>query len=51
MRNRPTQHLGVALADHRGKPVFINVWESRCPGCIAEAENLRRFAADHPKHR
>jgi thiol-disulfide isomerase/thioredoxin len=39
----------VSLADYRGKPVVINVWGSWCPGCIAEAEDLRRFAADHPE--
>jgi thiol-disulfide isomerase/thioredoxin len=39
----------VSLADYAGKPVVINVWGSWCPGCIAEAEDLRRFAADHPE--
>jgi thiol-disulfide isomerase/thioredoxin len=39
----------VSLADYRGTPVVINVWGSWCPGCIAEAEDLRRFAADHPE--
>ncbi len=39
----------VSLAAYRGKPVVINVWGSWCPGCIAEAEDLRRFAADHPE--
>ena len=32
-----------------GKPLVINVWGSWCPGCIAEAEDLRRFAEDHPE--
>lgn len=41
----------VSLADYRGRPVVINVWGSWCPGCIAEAEDLRRFAADHPEAR
>lgn len=39
----------VSLDDYAGKPVVINVWGSWCPGCIAEAEDLRRFAADHPE--
>ena len=39
----------VSLADYAGKPVVVNVWGSWCPGCIAEAEALRRFAADHPE--
>lgn len=39
----------VALEDYAGKPVVINVWGSWCPGCVAEAEDLRRFAADHPE--
>lgn len=39
----------VSLDDYSGKPVVINVWGSWCPGCIAEAEDLRRFAADHPE--
>ena len=28
---------------------MINIWASWCPGCIAEAEDLRRFAAAHPE--
>ena len=39
----------VSLDDYAGKPVVINVWGSWCPGCIAEAEDLRRFAEDHPE--
>lgn len=39
----------VALADFRGKPVVINIWASWCPGCIAEAADLRRFAEAHPE--
>jgi thiol-disulfide isomerase/thioredoxin len=39
----------VSLERYAGKPVVINVWGSWCPGCIAEAEDLRRFAADHPE--
>ncbi len=39
----------VSLDDYAGKPVVINVWGSWCPGCVAEAEDLRRFAAEHPE--
>jgi peroxiredoxin len=39
----------VSLADYSGTPVVLNVWGSWCPGCVAEAEDLRRFAADHPE--
>lgn len=39
----------VSLDAYAGKPVVINVWGSWCPGCVAEAEDLRRFAADHPE--
>jgi thiol-disulfide isomerase/thioredoxin len=39
----------VSLDGYAGKPVVINVWGSWCPGCIAEAEDLRRFAEDHPE--
>jgi thiol-disulfide isomerase/thioredoxin len=39
----------VSLEDYTGKPLVINVWGSWCPGCIAEAADLRRFAADHPE--
>lgn len=39
----------VSLADYAGKPVVLNIWGSWCPGCAAEAEDLRRFAADHPE--
>jgi thiol-disulfide isomerase/thioredoxin len=39
----------VSLDGYAGKPIVINIWGSWCPGCIAEAEDLRRFAADHPE--
>ncbi len=45
----PVTGKRVSLADYTGKPVVINVWGSWCPGCVAEAEDLRRFAADHPE--
>lgn len=37
----------VSLDDYAGRPVVINVWGSWCPGCAAEAVDLRRFAEDH----
>ncbi len=45
----PVTGRPVSLDEYAGKPVVINVWGSWCPGCIAEAEDLRRFAADHPE--
>jgi thiol-disulfide isomerase/thioredoxin len=39
----------VDLADFRGKAVVINIWASWCPGCVAEAADLRRFAEVHPE--
>ena len=45
----PITGRSFSLADYAGKPVVINIWGSWCPGCAAEAEDLRRFAADHPE--
>lgn len=45
----PVTGQTVDLAEHAGKPVVINIWASWCPGCIAEAEDLRRFAEAHPE--
>ena len=39
----------VALAQFRGKPVFVNVWGSWCFGCTAEARTLARFARAHER--
>jgi thiol-disulfide isomerase/thioredoxin len=39
----------VSLGSFAGKPVVINIWASWCPGCIEEAEDLRRFAEAHPE--
>jgi thiol-disulfide isomerase/thioredoxin len=45
----PVTGKPVDLADFRGKPVVVNVWASWCPGCVAEAADLRRFAEAHPE--
>jgi thiol-disulfide isomerase/thioredoxin len=45
----PITGKNVSLADFRGKPVVVNVWASWCPGCNAEAADLRRFSAAHPE--
>ena len=37
----------VALAQYRGKPVFVNVWGSWCEGCNTEARTLAAFARTH----
>ena len=39
----------VALAQYRGKPVFVNVWGSWCEGCNAEARTLASFARTHER--
>jgi thiol-disulfide isomerase/thioredoxin len=45
----PVTGQQLRLADFKGKPVVINIWASWCPGCIAEAADLARFARDHPE--
>ena len=35
-----------ALADFRGKPVFINVWASWCGPCREEAPEIKRFTRE-----
>lgn len=37
----------VSAADYAGKPVVINVWATWCPGCVAEADDLRTFSQRH----
>lgn len=39
----------VSLEAFADKPVVVNVWASWCPGCIEEADDLRRFAEAHPE--
>lgn len=45
----PVTGKEVSLSDYTGTPLVINVWGSWCTGCAAEAEDLRRFAEDHPE--
>lgn len=39
----------VSLSDFRGKPVLLNIWASWCPGCVDEADDLRRVAGANPE--
>ena len=45
----PVTGKRVELEQYLGRPVVINIWASWCPGCVAEAEDLRRFAEAHPE--
>ncbi|RDI74031.1 Redoxin [Gaiella occulta] len=45
----PISGKPISLADYAGKPVVLNVWASWCPGCRAEAIDLRTFVARHPE--
>ena len=45
----PVTGREVSLAAFRGKPIVLNVWGSWCTGCKAEALDLARFAAAHPR--
>jgi thiol-disulfide isomerase/thioredoxin len=47
--NDPVTGRDVSLAAFAGKPVVLNIWASWCPGCIAEASDLKQFAAEHPE--
>ncbi|HVN62128.1 MAG TPA: TlpA family protein disulfide reductase [Gaiellaceae bacterium] len=31
-----------------GRPLVVNIWASWCAACIAEANDIRSFAATHP---
>ncbi len=37
---RDTQGNPVSLSDYKGKVIFINVWASWCPPCIAEMPGI-----------
>ena len=45
----PVTGKHVSLSQFKGRRVVINVWASWCPGCAAEAADLKRFAAAHPQ--
>ena len=45
----PVTGASVSLAAFRGKPLFINLWASWCPGCNVEAPDIARFTKDHPE--
>jgi thiol-disulfide isomerase/thioredoxin len=36
----------VSLASLRGRPVFLNVWATWCPPCVAELPSIAALAAD-----
>ena len=37
----------VKLSDYKGKKVYIKVWASWCPTCLAELADIDSFAANH----
>ena len=47
--NDPVTGSPVSLSSFRGKPLFINLWASWCPGCNEEAADIARFTRDHPE--
>jgi thiol-disulfide isomerase/thioredoxin len=36
----------AALADFRGKAIFLNIWATWCPPCVAELPAIERLAAN-----
>lgn len=45
----PVTGKPVSFSQFRGKPLFINLWASWCPGCNEEAADIARFVKDHPE--
>ncbi|WP_447591128.1 prolipoprotein diacylglyceryl transferase family protein [Aquipseudomonas campi] len=48
MALRDSQGRSVALADHLGKPLVINLWATWCPPCRREMPALAAAQASHP---
>jgi thiol-disulfide isomerase/thioredoxin len=36
----------VELSRFRGKPIFLNIWATWCPPCVAEMPSIARLASD-----
>jgi thiol-disulfide isomerase/thioredoxin len=36
----------VALADFRGRPIFLNIWATWCPPCRSEMPSIVKLASD-----
>lgn len=45
----PVSGKRVSLTQFEGRPVVVHIWASWCADCAAEAEDIRRFAAKHPR--
>ena len=37
------------LSEHRGQPVFINLWATYCAPCVRELDDFERLHAEHPE--
>lgn len=38
----------VRLSDYSGRVVFLNFWQTTCPGCVEEFAVFEAFSAAHP---
>lgn len=41
---------GSDFERHPGKPMYVKLWASWCPSCLAELESTAKFKADHPEY-